>query len=179
MKKLVIASLAAIAFASLGSALAQDSASHQLQVTIPEVLGIRILPTPAADVTTTSVVFDYAAAANQADYLAALATAGTVYLPPTSYSLGDIEVLAAGTDWSVSVTTSGTLANTGIDLGMVRITSSIHGAFTLGAGAGIATGSATTWTSLGISGADYELGVDGSELDGDDTITVTYTISAI
>lgn len=179
MKKLAIISLAAVVLASFGSALAQDTASHELQVTIPQVVGIRILPTPAADVAITDVVFDYAAVANQPAYMTALQAAGVVYLPPTSYSLGDIEVIAVGTDWSVSVSTSGSLANTGIGLDRVRITSSLHGVFDLSDGTDIADGTPTAWTSLGISGASYELGVDGTEDAGDDTITVTYTISAI
>jgi hypothetical protein len=179
MKKYIIPALAAFALASFGTALAQSSASHDLRVTIPEVVGIRILPTSAADVVTTSVVFDYAAAGNQAAYATALQSAGVVYLPPTSFSLGDIEVIAVGTEWSVAITTSGPLTNTGIDLSRVRVTSSVHGVFTLASGAGVATGVATNWTSLGISGASYALGVDGTELDGDDLITVTYTISSI
>lgn len=176
MKKYIIASLAAIALASLSSALAQDTASHELQVTIPEVLGIRTQPTTDADLSVLDVVFDYADVDNQAAYLAVLATPGSGWLPATDYSLGDVEVLAAGTGWRVTVSTVGTMANTGIGLARLRVTPTSFGAFTLDSVANVATGSATTWQSIGISGASYELFVDGTETAGDDTITVTYSI---
>lgn len=178
MKKFLVTSLAAIVVASLGSAFAQNTASHELRVTIPQVVGIRIQSTPAAEVVPTTVVFDYADSGNQAAYLAAIGSGVGNWLPPTGYSLGEVEVLAVGTGWRVTVAASGSLTTTGIDLDQVRVTPTAGAAFLLDSVSNIATGTATAWSGLGISGASYELFVDGTEDAGDDTITVTYSIFA-
>lgn len=178
MQKLLIATLATLVFGAFGSVFAQqDSVDHDVRITIPEVVMIRVV---TDDEQPAFVAFDYAAAAHQATYFAVLeSAAGSGPLPATDTNLEDVQVLAIGTTWEVLVTTSGTFTTTGFELADVQVTPSAGDAFvayTLATGTAIANGVATNWIGLGISGDDFALFVDGLESDGDDTITVTYTI---
>lgn len=182
MKKYIIPLLASLVLLATGTAFAQiqdpplqDDASHDLIVTIPAAVMIRIVPTDASP--SAAVAFDFVS--DDTAYLAAIDTPAGDWVDPTSHNLGAIEVLAVGSGWRVAVQASAALTNTAIDLDQVRVTSTVTaiGDFVLDtAAADIATGPAGTWQSLGISGNSYELFVDGSETAGSDTITVTYTV---
>ena len=176
MQKYIIPTLAAFILLTTGTAFAQQtSANHDLRVTIPEVVMIRIV---APDGETAFVAFDYADPANQGTYFTALEAGGGV-LPPTSGNITDIEVLAIGTAWTVSVTATAFSALGGVGLDDITVTpdASFGTPFTLDDGTDAMTGSAGNWTSLGIDWESYALTVNGDETDGTETITVTYTIA--
>ncbi len=180
MKKYLTATLAMFVLLATSSAFAQvadpplqDSSRHELTVTIPAAVMIRIVPTDSSP--TAAVAFDFVA--NEASYLTAIEAAGGTWVGPTSHNLGAIEVLAVGSGWRVTVDTSADLANTGIGLDRVRVTRAASaGQFLLNSTANIATGLAGTWQSLGISGDSYELLLDGTENAASDTIEVIYTV---
>lgn len=172
------------------------AAGHDVAVTVPSTIGIRIVGTGPARVT-----FDYAA--DLPGYLAA-AEAGTPLEPTGVSGFDDIEVRAPGRvgtpAWYVTVTASplaysGTGTGVGLELGDLGVEP--------GASSGLApefpiwllglvapnwslsstpqwiaygyVGSGR-WRSLGFNGADYRLRVQGDEDPGAWQSTVTYTM---
>lgn len=175
MKKYIIPTLAALVLLASSTAFAQQTEDdHDLRVTIPEVVMIRILaPTGEA----AFVEFDYAATANQPTYFAALELGGNQTLPPTDGNISDIEVLAIGTTWQINVSAPA-FALGGVSLADIGVTPdpAFGTPFTLSTGTAALGGGATPWTSLGIDWESYSLTVNGDEDAGDETIIVTYTI---
>lgn len=177
MKKLIITSLTAALLLTASHALAAVSnpndASHELEITIPEVLMIRI---DASD--NSSVIFDYGTDFNQYFDLLEDGSSGT--LPPTTKSFENISVFANYEHWVVSVTAKGH------ELVTERVTVAPTNPSTyLGTtefkldGNEIAKGTQTQgWQPLGISGNDYLLYVDGTETPGEYNATITYSITA-
>lgn len=169
MKKFLVSALATVVLVSFGSVFAQQTADHQLRVTIPDVLMIRIL---TDDGTSPFVAFDFLA--TQATFLAALDTGAM--LPATDGNLTSVQVLAIGSSYTVDASASAfTLA--GLARGDVLVQMQDGNDFRLDSGDDIATGGATGgWFDIGIATDSYFLFIDGDEAAGTDTITVTYSI---
>jgi hypothetical protein len=188
--------LVLLCLAWTSTALAQ-SISHDVSVTIPDVIGIRIIGGGPGD---RAVTFDYAA--DPAAYLAA--TRGSGVLLPTSVNrFTDVQVnVTRRGRWSVEVVAtpwtyvgSGTAASLPLD--SVRVVRGTRSGLTQNAISGpggsafywaawslstasqrIAsrTGATGGWRSMGFNGWDYELLVDGSEDPGSYTTVVTYVL---
>lgn len=195
----VAASLLFVALAvppALAQATDRDAAGHDVAVTIPSTIGIRIVGTGPARVT-----FDYAA--DLPGYLAA-AEAGAPLEPTSVSGFDDIEVRAPGRvgapAWYVTVTASplaysGAGAGEGLELADLGVapgeSSGLSPEFPiwlLGVVAPNWTLSSTPqwiaygyvgsgrWRSLGFNGDDYRLAVQGDEDPGVWQSTVTYTM---
>jgi len=178
------------------TALAQ-SISHDVNVTIPDIIGIRIIGGGAGE---RAVTFDYAA--DPGAYLAATRGSG-VLLPTAVNRFTDVQVnVTRNGRWSVEVVAtpwtyvgSGTATN--LPLGSVRVIRGVRSGLTQDAISGqggsafywatwslstanqrIAsrTGATGGWRSMGFNGWDYELLVDGSEDAGSYTTVVTYVL---
>lgn len=196
MRKAVQLLLAGILLAG-GAAFAQNSASHTLHVNLPQMLMIRMTDGTKTGALSSEpdVNFDYSSNTNA--YLAAIqaSTAGGHLLGQTSTSggapaLGDIIVLSNVNGWTVGVSTGsvGGTASTPFSMDRVRVyptgywtalTKTFGTFFTLGSGGDIFSGDKTTgWKSLGISGDDYKIYVDGTEDPGTTTAIVTYQFTA-
>jgi hypothetical protein len=188
--------LVLLSLAWTSTALAQ-SISHDVSVTIPDVIGIRIIGGGAGD---RAVTFDYAA--DPAAYLAA--TRGSGVLLPTSVNrFTDVQVnVTRRGRWSVeAVATPWTYVGSGaaasLPLASVRVIRGARSGLTQNAISGpggsafyratwalstanqrIAsrTGATGGWRSMGFNGWDYELLVDGSEDPGSYTTVVTYVL---
>jgi hypothetical protein len=184
MKKNLIVTLAMFVLGSFGTVWAQDlstaeaEASHQLSVTIPEVLFVQILGTSPA------VSFDLSE--NTEAYLAA-ADNETAIGSSASTTMTDVQVWA-NQGWVLTVEAeefvdaeSLSIANIEVvptgDLPL-SVTSRLV-SFRLNTTANVAEGGATGgWASVGISGSDYSIFVDGMEATGTHTTTVTYSVFA-
>lgn len=197
MKKLIATAVVTTMLLATGAAFGQ-SASHEVEVRIPNVLMLRITDGVGnAEATAPSVSFDF-----QADfdtYLDAVNSGVVTDLFPTDVNdFGDVIVFSNRGTWNVTVATTGiTFAN---DLNLVGVTgngvaltditvappaAALHGSIQARAaswnlaGGQIANGVRTQgWRSLGFSGNDYRLAVNGDEDPGTYTTTVTYTIAA-
>lgn len=185
MKKLVATLIATGMLVGLGAVSAQaaatDSADHELRVTIPEILMIRIV---VNDTLAPFVEFDYASAANQAAYLTAIEAPGG-WLPPTSSNITDIQVLSIGLDWDLSV--QATSFGAGSGLSVVALSSDVavfegtaNEYFITDTDSVVTSGGPGNYQSLGITGLAYSLWVNGDEDPSQThTITVTYTVTEI
>ena len=174
MKKYLVSSI--IGGLLLGaSAFAQDlgsSASHELEIVIPEVLMIRIDATGASN-----VVFDYGTSFDA--YFQLLEDGSNGQLAPTQKSFENVSVFANYEAWVVTVKASGdALVNERVTVRPTAPTAYMTvDAFKLN-GDVIAKGNQTQgWRPLGIAGTDYLLAVDGTETPGTYTATITYSIS--
>lgn len=181
MKKFLVSALAALVLLGAGTAFAQtDTATHNLNISIPDLVMIRIVTTDGS--TTPFVTFDYGTGSgNEGTYITAIENPGGDWLEPTEGNIDRVEVLVTSLDktWDVDVE-AGAFVLDGLDASDVRVTPTSGTGFTLAAGTGFASGSGGGgWTSLGISSNSYELFVNGEEEEGGDTIEVTYTLTAI
>jgi hypothetical protein len=187
---------AMLCLAWASTALAQ-SLSHDVSVTIPDIIGIRIIGGSAGP---RAVTFDYAT--NAGAYLAATRGSG-VLLPTAVNRFADVQVnVTRNGRWSVEVIAtpwtyvgSGTAAS--LPLASVRVIRGVRSGLTQNAISGpggsayysatwplstanqrIAsrTGATSGWRSMGFNGWDYELLVDGSEDPGSYTTVVTYVL---
>jgi hypothetical protein len=183
MKKLVATLIATVVLFGFGtvSAQATDSADHELRVTIPEILMIRIVttgPNPAF------VEFNYAAAANQPAYLTAIEAPGG-WLPATSSNITDIQVLSIGLLWGLTVQATSFGDGSGLsvadgesDVAVFQGTPDQF--FITDLDSDVMDGGPGNYQSLGITGLDYSLWVNGDEDPSQThTITVTYTVTEI
>ncbi len=196
MKKLVVISIVAGLVLALGAAFAnQNSASHGVDIRIPNVLFLRITDGESnARVTDAVVRFNFTADAATTnaylDHVTAVTSEADAWIgsTDTTPAFGDVVVFSNRNEsWVVTVQATA-FATTGFDLSSVRVTPSGAnesgatrvGSWTLSTAAqNVATGGAQTlgWKPLGISANDYEVRLDGSELPGDYETTVTYTIA--
>lgn len=198
MKKLLTTTIIAAMIASLGAAFAQ--AVHEVDIRIPSLLMIRITTGAGSNTVASNpeVLFDFVTLpANVEAYTTAIA-AGSGTLNPTSVTnFGDVRVLANRATWRVTVsagtftftpTVTGDTAD-GIALSDIRVMPANAGVTTwvtarladwnVTTTANIASGIRTQgWRSLGFSGSDYQLAVQGDEAAGTWTTNVTYTITA-
>lgn len=172
-----------------GAALAQaatnqPSASHEVTINIPNVLMLRLVDgnAPVAD---PFVTFDFVT--DFETYLDIVDDGGGE-LEPTDSNFTDIIVFSNRENWQVDVEATD-FTDPGLALNRISVIPSGSlgnniwwraNNFVLSTNATeIANGPRTQgWRSLGISGSDYRLAVDGTEAPGTYTTTVTYTISA-
>ncbi len=201
MKK-VLSLLVVAAAVLMGSAMAQTD-SHDVSVTIPNLLRLRIVNGSTAEAAAPSVAFDYnTLAANVDKYIAEVNGTTSGGLAPTTVTdFGNVIVFSNRTSWEVRVNASALgFADTftlGVAAGGVALSDIVvkpsgvkgTGVTTVAAnwdlantsgnvnGDLVANGAKTTgWSSLGFSGNDYKLTVNGDENPGTYTTTVTYTI---
>ena len=181
MKKLVIISIVAAMLLASGAAFAQtaatDAASHEVRIVIPEVVMIRLTNgTSSSPVTTnTAVTFDLSSVA--ADDLI-----GTHDADVTD-AWDDVKVFVnRNVTWNVAVAVAQTAgpADVTFPWNQVSVTpSGLASPFTLStAGTSIASSTERGWQSLGFGQSDFALELFGSEIVGDYTATVTYTLTA-
>jgi len=177
MKKLVATLIATGMLVGMGTVLGQGLQSHDVEVTLPQLVMIRIVdsaavdsdgnPTPFAGVgSPTAVVFDLAN-----EYDANTFDPTGTYTPTNlaSANWDDVAVFANGTAWYVEIE----LAGDTFDWDKV----SVGTMFDLVDGAEIADGLMTGgWFSLGFGPDDFVLSLDGTEEAGTYSVTVTYTI---
>jgi hypothetical protein len=193
-----LAALAGLAVAGFGFA---QTDSHDVTVRIPSVLQVRITDgTSTAASAAPAITFDYQDPTYLNTYLNTV-NGGGGDLPPTNVAqFGNILVFSnrVGT-WNLRVSAAAltysnnlglTPAPTGVGVALadLKVTpsgtmdssvASRSASYTLAtAPAIVASGSRTTgWASVGISGNDYDLVVNGDEDPGQYVTTVTYTIS--
>lgn len=184
-----------VALAAISPTALAQAASHELAVTVPATIGLRIVGSGTGP---RSVTFDYGS--NPVAYTAAVAQGEL--LGPTSVSrFADVELnVTRRGRWrlhvqATSFTFTGPTSPAGLALADVRVARSGPQDAVTGNG-GSAT-YATTWTlstaaveiasspnptsgwrSLGFSGWDYRLSVDGDEAPGTYTTVVTYSLTA-
>lgn len=191
--------LAVLSLLAAASFAAAQTDSHDVTVRIPSVLQIRIIDGTGNNAAANpAITFDYQAAANINTYLNTV-NAGGGDLPPTAVTTFDnIKVFSNRTGaWNVNVAATALSFNNnlavagatgaGVALADLKVTPSgaigsgvgtVTPSFTM-AGGLVASGTRTTgWSALGISGADYDLVVNGDEDPGEYTTVVTYTITA-
>ena len=172
-----------------------QSAEHQLSVSTPSYVGIRIVGSGTG---ARAVIFDYAARPDA--YLTAVDTGAA--LPPTAVNRFDdvqLNVTRRGR-WRIHVQATtfvyaGSAAPAGLALSDIRVTRTRPQNAVFGPGNSaryettwtlsttpteIATSNRSTggWRSLGFSGWDYSLAVDGDEAAGSYTTVVTYSLTA-
>jgi len=182
MKKLLTTTIVAALIASLGAAFAQPSQSHDVTINIPPVMMIRIVNTPsnAAVSNPAPVVF------NLSSLDATSFNPEGTFTHPALTGVGawnDVRVLVNQTvNWHVTVATT----NNEFPWDRVHVTpvtNSSVAAFSLptlsGGQRSIVSGATRTngWRSLGFGPAQFELRLDGTEVAGTFTTTVTYTIT--
>ena len=195
MNKALLTALTIGLLAGLGGAFARANTSHQVSVNIPDLLQIRITDgSSTAEVTGTTVGFDYTTAAGITAYMAALNVGGGSLAPTdASPAFGNVLVFSNhNSDWSVTlgVSVSGTPSATpALPGSRVTVTpsgstgtgvSTMVSQFNLGMnGTTLATGNKTQgWSGLGFGASDFSLYVDGTESPGTTVFDVTYSIAA-
>ena len=194
MKKFLTAALTTGLILALGAGFAnQSSASHGVDIRIPNVLFLRITNgtnNERLDGTTVNFNFTADAAATNAylDHVTAVDDGADPWIGSTDAApaFGDVVVFSNRNNaWNVSVEAT----NTAFGLDNIRVTPDpalntsgaepVDTSWTLSTAAvDIFTDGDQTqgWQSLGFSAADYEIRLDGTELHGDYFTTVTYTI---
>jgi hypothetical protein len=197
MKKLIATAVISAVLLATGVAFGQ-SASHDVEVLIPNVLMLRITDGSGNDpATDPSVTFDFQATANVDDYLDAVNAGGGDLAPTAVSSFGDVVVFSNRATWNVTVGASTlgfvdnlglTVTGTGVALSDITVApsgtagpnvSSVDTSWDLTTTGSIANGVRTQgWRSLGFSGGDYRLAVNGDENPGTYSTTVEYTIAA-
>lgn len=174
MKK-VFGLLAAAAVLSTSVAFAQDQQSHDVNIEIPNVLGIRLTNQTTGD-----------AAVTNPTAVEFILNDGQMFgggeFVPSNLGEGnwdDVKVFSnvSGFDVEVEVTN-------GLDFNWNKVSFEAdglaNGTFQLGAlSPNIVTGAAKTnaWTSLGFGPDDFKLTLDGSEDAGNYSTEVTYTVT--
>ena len=191
-KQLLVIALVAGLLLALGAGFAQpfsDNASHSVTIQIPDVLFLRITNgTDNAAVTGAIVNFDFASNPDAIiEYLDHVAEGGGwIESTDDDAAFDDVIVFSNRAGWRVTVQATA-FATAGFSLANVRVTpdgtnetsATVLEDWTLAATQNIATGGLRTegWESLGFSADAYEINLDGTELPGDYTTTVTYTIA--
>ena len=179
MKKYIIPTLAAFILLATGTAFAQQNiARHDVEVRIPEVLMLRFTSgnSNAAVSNDLNLLFDLT---NEFDD----GLAGTY---PVSNTPGwdDLKVFVNRfSTWSVSMALSNVSVPTNAvwDWSEIAVTPAPTGAasdFTLTDTTVVGSNSARGWTSLGFGPDQFALTLDGTEVAGTYTATVTYTLTA-
>lgn len=157
-----------------GTAFAQTTQSHDVTVTIPSYLKIRMVDGAGALVSAPdAIAFDYGAAANAGSF-----TPGTPLPRTSTNNWADVEVASNDGGWKVNVSTTTT---SGFDWSKVIVNNGGSVNFDLTSTADIATGTTTAgWTSLGFGPANFSITFDGTEAATTTAYqdTVTYSITA-
>jgi len=197
MKKLLATPLAILIILAIGAAFAQ-SASHDVTIKIPDVVYLEIV-NAAGTVGTPAVTFDFVT--NSTPYINMVNGGGGALSPTGVTDFEDVIVFSNRASWSVSVSTSAIgftddvvagLTGNGLGLGDIKVNpnttsgrpttgvTSVDTSWDLATPANpIATGTATLGaSSLGFSGHDYTVDVQGDEDPGTYQTTVTYTLTS-
>ncbi len=185
MKRIAVTALASLALLSFGAAFAQISDSHDLDITIPQLLMLQIVDAAGDVVAAPSVAFNI----TPAQYLTVAEGPTATTFIPTSSNFTDVRVLTNNAAWSVAMSASALgftpvvtgSAAAGLDLGDIHVVDGSDATiFVLDTTNDIASGSAATtgWQSLGFGGSSFRLDLDGDEEPGDYSWTITYTVSA-
>ena len=198
MKKALFTALILSLLASLGTAFAQSD-SHDVEIQIPTILSVRIVDGGGALAANPKVTFDYRSSSADVQLYIDAVNAGGGDLAPTAVTdFSDVQVFSNQASWSVYVSASalgftqldsGITSGAGIALSDIVVTptgtkganvSTVSSSFALDASTAVATGVNTSggWQSLGFSGGDYALAVNGDENPGMYTTTVTYSFTA-
>ncbi len=191
MKKFLTAALTTGLILALGAGFANTpSASHGVDIRIPNVLFLRITDGDSnASLENTVVNFDFVTEIDAyLDHVTAVSDdAADPWIGSTDDdpAFGDVIVFSnRNNDWHVTVVAT----DTGFGLSNIRVSPSgdnesdaaeVGSLWTLSTTAeDIFTGGGRTngWKSLGFSADDYEIRLDGTELPGDYSTVVTYTI---
>ena len=195
MKKLVIISIVAAMLLASSAAFAQPSQSHDVTVTIPNVLMIRIVNAPGNSTVQNpdAVSFDLAARlGGTGDDFLTSDDLEDVFAPDTgSLNWSDVRVFANRLgSWTVTVGLEDTSPEDNdpeYDFDWTKLS-----VLASGAGVGLGTfdmpaaGSETdfvragraNWLSLGFGPGDFRLELDGSEPAQSYSATITYSIAA-
>ena len=204
VKKLVITSMVASLLLAAGAAFGQPAASdsHDIEIRIPNVVFLRITNGEGNDAATDPAVeFDFQD--DMDTYMNAVEAGGAELEPTDVTSFGDVIVFSNRATWNVTVSATvisfendfelddsdgEPISGNGVDLSDIIVrrggtpglnVSSVASAWNLATTGPIANGVRTQgWRSLGFSGDDYRLAVNGDEDPGTYTTTVTYTIAA-
>lgn len=182
-------------FLLVGSAAMAQTDQHDVTIKVPNLLSVRILDgTGNNPASTPSVEFDYQT--DPTAYIAAVNRGGGSLNPTQVSRFSDVVVFSNRSGWDVNVSASSIQYNDdyalsttgqGIDLADIQVVPSgttgtgvsANSSFDLATTTPIASGGRTQgWSSLGFSGADYRLAVNGDEDPGTYTTTVTFSITA-
>jgi hypothetical protein len=174
MKKLVATLIATGMLLGIGVVAAQP-ATHELSVTIPQMLLVRIV---VDDNVLPFVEFDFAN--NPAPYLAAIELGGA-FVSPTDSNIIDIEVVSIGDSWTLSVGATAFAATSGLSVASadsdVVVFQGLTNQFAITEAAAPVRFGPAGYQSLNITGFDYRLFVDGDENPvGTHSIMVTYSV---
>lgn len=185
----------AASMAALASTAAAQTQSHEVSVTVPATIGLRIVGTGTGP---RSVTFAYGS--NPQAYTTAVEQ--DELLPPTAVSrFADVQLnVTRRGRWRLHVQAStfvftGSAAPTGLALSDIQVIRSGPQDAVNGSGGSATYASTWTlsttgieiasspnptggWRSLGFSGWDYRLTVDGDETPGTYTTVVTYSLIA-
>ncbi|TVR87530.1 MAG: hypothetical protein EA416_14460 [Trueperaceae bacterium] len=195
-KQLLVTALITGLVLALGAGFAnQESASHDVDIRIPNVLFLRItdgndnnrFEAPAVNFIFTDTE---EAVVAYLDHVGAIVNLDDAWRGSTddTPAFGDVIVFSQ-VNWSVTVSAENDgavvfpLDRVRVERGSGELDSSITTAsesWTLAESESIFGGTSTQgWQSLGFSAANYEVYLDGSEDPGDSVIQVTYTIAAV
>lgn len=188
-----------LALLAVSPAEAQSGAAHHVGISVPDIIGIRIVGPGTGP---RAVTFD--ATIDPSSFVDATISAG-VLTPHSVSRFEDIQVNATRNGrWGVDViatpwTYSGPGSGEGLPIESVRVRRSVRSGLTqdaiLGPGQSAwildswslstasqriaqRTGATGGWRSLGFNGWDYEIVLSGSEDPGTYTTIVTYSLSA-
>lgn len=199
MKKSLITALILTMLVSLGTAFAQTD-SHDVVIKIPSILSVRIVDSSGGLAGSPIVNFDFrTTTANRTKYIDAVNAGGADLAPTSTPDFSDLQVFSNYGTWSLYVKATdplsaftsldtGITSGAGISLSDIVVTPSgtpgasditVATSFPLDITTAVATGKNTSgWKSVGISGNDYTLHVNGDENPGAYTSTVTYQFTA-
>jgi hypothetical protein len=179
MKKVILTALASLLMLTFGATFAQATAAHDVTVTIPEVVMLRFTSgaSNAAVTSNQDVVFDLTDEFDDG-------LAGTYGMTNTP-GWDDLRVFVnRASSWSVTMGLSDIVVPVGAawDWSEIVVTPSGSGLATNAFGlddSGIVTAAtARGWSSLGFGPQDFDLTLDGTEVAGTYSATVTYTLTA-
>jgi len=179
MKKLVATLIATGMLVGIGTVLGQGLQSHEVVVTLPDLLSIRLVDTTDADDPSAEVLGPDAVVFDLGGYTVDTFVPDGSYSPTNvSFNWDDVVVFANSVNgWQVTMALSADVG--GFEWSKVSVAAGLVD-FDLG-DTNIASAAATTegWLSLGFGPADFVLTLDGTEVTGTYSTTVTYTISAL
>jgi hypothetical protein len=184
MKKVVVTLITTGMLVAMGAAFGQAEQKHDVEVTLPQLVMIRIVDSTAVDLdgnrsyatvdTPDAVVFDLDTRYDEFSF----DPTGTYSPDALEYNWDDVVVFSNATGWEVLVSLSlSTRLLTGDLFDWSKV--SVPGKFDLGPNDVVGSDTATTggWFSLDFGPKDFELALDGTEEADTYSVTVTYTIS--
>jgi hypothetical protein len=170
MKKLVATLIATGMLVGMGTVLGQLDQSHDVTVTLPELLAIRMVNTaddPLAPVTPGAVVFNLGGLD-----VDSFVPADTYYAAAANWN--NVLVYSNYSAWEVNIALGEPTVGV-FNWSKVLV----PGRFRLNAGATVGSGVSPTggWQPLNFGPTDFALELDGTEVAGTYSVRVTYTIT--